>query len=232
MVRFSTRQIALIGLFGSITVALGLLPVGGFIPVPTPAGSATTMHIPAILAGISQGPVAGAIVGAIFGLFSFWRALTSANPVARLIFTNPVIALGPRIFIGIAAHYVHVLVRGKRSRLFLAVAVGLMFAHTGYWAFRNVAAVWRYLGAVSLGVAASVLAYFAQARFGEGPALAAIAGSLTNTVGVLSLCVFFGYLPVQAAVAVGIMHGIPEALVAAILTGLVYRAAARYMSVR
>ena len=77
--KLSVRQITLVGILGAMTVALGFMPVGGFIPVPTPAGSATTMHIPTILAGVFEGPVAGGIVGAIFGGFSFWRAQTPVS---------------------------------------------------------------------------------------------------------------------------------------------------------
>ena len=36
-VKMSTRQITLVGILGAITIALGFMPVGGFIPVPTPA---------------------------------------------------------------------------------------------------------------------------------------------------------------------------------------------------
>ena len=46
-------------------------------------------------------------------------------------------------------------------------------------------------------------------------------GSITNTVGVMGLSAAFGYMPVQAAVAVGVTHGVPEAIVAMVLTDLI-----------
>jgi len=222
--KMSTRQITLVGILGAITIALGFMPVGGFIPVPTPAGSATTMHIPAILAGIFEGPVAGGIVGGIFGGFSFWRAQTEANPVAKLMFTNPVVAFVPRILIGVSSHYVYSMAKGKKGQIALMSLTGIALAHTGYWAFEEKSQVCRWSAAVLFGAASCGLIYFINKRSSvPGPALAAVAGSLTNTIGVMGLCVAFKYIPIEAAAAIGVMHGIPEALVAMILTDLIYR---------
>jgi len=224
LLKFSTRQIAVVGVLGGITVALGLLPVGGFIPVPTPAGSATTMHIPTILAGVLEGPVVGGLVGAIFGAFSFSRALTSANPVARLMFTNPVVAFLPRILIGVVSYYVFRLVKGVRGRQFLTIAAFLVFGHTGFYIFANRSKPLQWFLAAIAGAVGVGLVFLVNRKYdATDVALGALAGSLTNTLGVLGLCVVFGYIPYQAAVAIGLMHGIPEALVAMILTDLVYR---------
>ena len=103
--------------------------------MPTPAGSATTMHIPTILAGVLEGPVAGAIVGAIFGGFSFWRAQTNPNPVAKLMFSNPLIAFLPRVLIGVVSHYVYKLARGTSGRALLMFVTAAALGHTGYWSF-------------------------------------------------------------------------------------------------
>ncbi len=222
--KLSVRQITLVGILGAMTVALGFMPVGGFIPVPTPAGSATTMHIPTILAGVFEGPVAGGIVGAIFGGFSFWRAQTQVNPVAKLMFTNPVIAFLPRILIGVASHYVYSLAKGKRGQVVLMAVTCAALGHTGYWAAGDRAQALRWLAAVLFGLAGPGLILLVnRKRNTPGPALAAVSGSIMNTAGVMGLSVAFRYLPVQAAAAVGFMHGIPEALVAMVLTDLIYR---------
>jgi len=42
-------------------------------------------------------------------------------------------------------------------------------------------------------------------------------GTLTNTVLVLTMAVVRGYLPLGVAIGVGITHGIPEIIVAAII---------------
>src|ERR1043166_5908999 len=63
-----TRTIVISGLLGAIQILLGLTGLG-FIPMPTGV-NATILHIPAIIAGALEGPVAGLLVGLIFGIFS------------------------------------------------------------------------------------------------------------------------------------------------------------------
>lgn len=95
--KFNSRQIAVAGLLGAITVVMGMTSLG-FIPIPfSPAGRATIMHIPVILAAIMEGPVIGMIVGLIFGIFSF---IQQGSPM----FADPLIALLPRILIGLTAY--------------------------------------------------------------------------------------------------------------------------------
>lgn len=226
-VRLTPRQMALAGALGAITVVLGILPVGGFIQIPPV--SVTTMHIPTILAGVFEGPVVGGMVGAIFGAFSFWRAQSAVNPVEKLIFTNPLIAFVPRILIGVVSYYVFALVRGKRGEAALSAGTALVLGYTGY----SVAIKWGYAGAWATAVVLAVIAVATiraiQSRYGHGPALAAVAGSLTNTVLVLSLCVAFGYLPSKVAAVVAVTNGIPEAAVAMVLASLIYRGARRFV---
>ena len=80
------------GLTRGYDSSVGPLPVGGFIPVPTPAGSATTMHIPTILAGVFEGPAAGAGRCYLWG-FRLLRAkltqtqwLNSCSPIPLSLF--------------------------------------------------------------------------------------------------------------------------------------------------
>jgi uncharacterized membrane protein len=71
----NVRQIVIAGILGGIAIFLGYTRLG-FIPVPNLAGSATIMHVPAILGGALEGPVVGTIVGGIFGIFSFIQAVS------------------------------------------------------------------------------------------------------------------------------------------------------------
>ncbi len=245
---FSTRQITVVGVLGAIAIVLGLVPGLGFIPAPTPAGSATTMHIPAIIAGILEGPVVGALVGAIFGFFSFTRATLP-------IFKNPVIAFAPRILIGVVAFLVFAAVQRRAARLVSALALGAgMFTILGpgaqrfetalaagkikptwlidaYHAIAAVTALHLWL-AVGAGILVVALAYWALADENAAPAAAAVAGTLTNTVGVLSLMVAFGFVPVGAAFVIGATHGLPEVILAVLITVPVYRAVSRSRSRR
>ncbi|MFW6035335.1 MAG: ECF transporter S component [Halothermotrichaceae bacterium] len=58
---------------------------------------------------------------------------------------------------------------------------------------------------------------------------AGIIGSLTNTILVLTMAVLRGYTPVEGALSIAVIHGIPEALVAAILVSILARAIHKYM---
>ncbi|GAB4114521.1 MAG: ECF transporter S component [Candidatus Caldatribacteriota bacterium] len=163
--KLSIRQITIAGMLGAIAIILGTTRLG-FIPVPTPAGHATIMHIPAILGGILEGPVVGAIVGLIFGLYSF---LNATNP----IFADPLIAILPRIFIG-------------------------------------------------------VMAYYSYRLFRKNVLLAAVMGTLTNTIGVLGLATLRGYLPLKASITIAWVHGTPEVVVAALLLIILVKALKRF----
>lgn len=95
----TTRRIVITGMLAAVAIVLGITGLG-FIPVPTPVGRATILHIPAILAGIIEGPLVGALVGLIFGIYSF---LTASSALAA----DPIVAIIPRIFIGVVSYYVY-----------------------------------------------------------------------------------------------------------------------------
>lgn len=113
-----TRQIVVAGVIGGIALFLGATRLG-FIPVPIPLiGNATIMHIPAVVGGALEGPIVGLLAGAIFGIFSF---LYAESP----IFANPLIAILPRLLIGVVAWAVFVGLR--RFNLDLASAASGVF---------------------------------------------------------------------------------------------------------
>jgi len=94
----TVRTVVVSGVLAAIQIALGITGLG-LIPMPTGV-NATILHIPAIVAGVMEGPIAGMAVGGIFGLFSFLRATTP-------LFQNPIIAFGPRLLIGVVAYFVY-----------------------------------------------------------------------------------------------------------------------------
>lgn len=97
-----TKGLALAGMLGALSIVLSMTPIG-FIPLPTGI-SATTMHIPTIMAAILGGPITGTLVGLIFGVSSFLRA---NNP----FFANPIIAILPRLLIGLVSYYAYAGIR-------------------------------------------------------------------------------------------------------------------------
>jgi len=109
--KVKTEQIAVSGVLAALTVVLGATGVG-FVPLPTPAGAATLMHIPVILAGILEGSGIGSMVGLIFGLFTLrfmgdWRVVIPA-----------------RLLIGPVSYWVYVALKKKPWSLPLAAAAG------------------------------------------------------------------------------------------------------------
>jgi uncharacterized membrane protein len=91
----TTRRIVTAGMLGAIAVTLGVTRLG-FIPVPNVSGNATIMHIPAIVGAVLEGPVVGIVTGGIFGLFSMLQDTTG-------LFSNPLVSVVPRLFIGLLA---------------------------------------------------------------------------------------------------------------------------------
>lgn len=156
---FSVRKIVVSGVLAAIAILLGWTRLG-FIPVPTLAGNATIMHVPAIIGGVLEGWLVGGIVGTIFGLFSFLQATTP-------LFKDPLVAVFPRIFIGITAYFTYAGL--KKTNEYLALIV------------------------------------------------AAIVGTLTNTVLVLGMGVLRNYLPLEAIPPI-IPQAIAEVIIAAIIT--------------
>jgi uncharacterized membrane protein len=155
----TTRRIVISGVLAAVAILLGATRLG-FIPVPTPAGNATIMHVPAIIGGVMEGWLVGGIIGLIFGIFSWLQATVP-------MFKDPRVAIFPRIFIGVTAYFTYVLLK----------------------------------------------------RFNEYAALigAALVGTLTNTVLVLTAAVMTGYMAAGVAFSIALTHGIPEIIVAAII---------------
>ena len=156
---FSVRKIVISGVLAAIAILLGVTRLG-FIPVPNISGNATIMHVPAIIGGVMEGWLVGGIVGTIFGIFSFLQATTP-------LFKDPLVAILPRIFIGITAYFTYAGL--KRANEYLALIV------------------------------------------------AAVVGTLTNTVLVLGMAVIRGYLPL-AAIPPIIPQAVAELIIAAIIT--------------
>lgn len=236
--RLGTRRLVVVGMLAALVAVLGLTPLG-FVPVPTPAGSATTLHIPVILAAVLEGPRAGALVGFMFGAFSYWRAVTApANPVAAAMFSDPFTAFLPRILIGLVGYLAFRLAATPRARPYAAAAIALVVADLVYrlpfWnAGTSVQQPWAavpagaWVAIVLAGALSGWAAYRSLGGSDAAPALAAVAGTLTNTAGVLALATVRGLITPQIALGIAIIHGLPEVLVATVLTVLVYKALRR-----
>lgn len=115
--KFGTRQIATIGMLSSISIILGITGLG-FIPIPPV--NATIMHIPVIIGAILEGPIVGAVIGLIFGIFSIIRAITTGS-ILLFAFLNPVVSVLPRVLIGIVSYYVYKALPIKKESIKIAL---------------------------------------------------------------------------------------------------------------
>jgi len=92
------RKIVIAGVMGAISALLGWTH-WGFIPWI--AGAALTiMHVPVIIGAVLEGPVVGAAIGLIFGGFSMLQAAIAPTGPTDVWFTNPLLAVLPRLAIG------------------------------------------------------------------------------------------------------------------------------------
>lgn len=119
--KFSTRQTVVIGLLFAITIVLGATGLG-FLPIPP--FKTTIMHIPVIIGAILEGPVVGAMIGLFFGLFSILQAINTPTPVS-FIFMNPIVAVLPRMLIGITSYYVYKLINTKSKAFNISVGAAI-----------------------------------------------------------------------------------------------------------
>lgn len=111
---FTVRRIVITGVLAAIAILLGVTQLG-FIPVPNASGNATIMHVPAIIGGVLEGPIVGLLVGGIFGVFSMLQDTTG-------LFRNPLVAVVPRLLIGVTAYFAYVGLKKVNELLALAVA--------------------------------------------------------------------------------------------------------------
>jgi len=96
------RQMVIAAMLSAIVAVLTFTPIG-MIPLPPPLPSATTVHIPVLVAALVEGPMVGLIVGLVFGLCSFIRAWETGMVGLTLFFRNPVISVLPRLLVPLIA---------------------------------------------------------------------------------------------------------------------------------
>ena len=166
--RLSIRQMTMIGMLSAISIFLGITGLG-FIPLPTMR--ATIMHVPVIIGAIIEGPVVGALVGLVFGLFSMYQNFTAPGPTS-FIFWNPIIAIIPRVLVGIVAYYVYRTLYNKIKKESISIAIASLLA-----SFTNTA------GVLSLAYLFYLEKYSAALGINPDTAAVAIAGiGITNGI--------------------------------------------------
>lgn len=210
-----------VALLGAIVFILAFTPGIGYIPLGVTR--ATIVHIPVIIGSVLLGPKKGALLGFLFGLTSF--LINTFTPTLTSFTFTPfynggnfwslVICFVPRILVGVVPYFVY--------RGFQKLGEKLA-ARSG---------------------AGKVRRFFAR-LFGSNPfslAMAGLAGALTNTILVMNLIYFcFGKTYAAAKEITGALYsvilgviavnGVPEAILAAVLTAAIGAALLRFLGRR
>ena len=236
-----TRKLVVVAMLSAISIFLGLTGLG-FITIPPV--KATIMHIPVIIGAIIEGPLVGALIGLVFGLFSMYQAFAAPLPTS-FIFWNPIIAILPRILIGIASYYIYVITLKSCKKNLKATSIigGLIIGILGFLAGTSLSKMFNLNSLIShiigvvLGIVLFGLVIFIVAKIKDknkeeilAIGVSAVLGTMVNTVGVLGLT-YIIYLDKYAQelhmssqmagasiIALGVSNGIPEAFISAIIT--------------
>lgn len=196
--KMDVRLMAQMALLTAIMIVMAFTPLGY---IPLPFMNATTMHIPVILGACLLGPKVGAALGGVFGVTSVIKATIQPN-ITSFVFT-PFYSFNPQ-FHGNGLSLIVAIV----PRILIGLIAGLAF---------------QALTKAVKGRAASF-------------AIAGFIGSMVNTVGVMGLIyLMFGSQYAAAGgtepglllgVIMGVIgfNGVPEAIIAAMLTAVVGRA--------
>ena len=126
-----TRWLVLLALFVAIEIFLNVTGIG---LIPFPLIKASTLHIPVIIGAVLMGPLAGGILGGVFGLCSIWSnstapgllsfafspfLATSAAGAVKTIW----IAFGCRVLIGVVAGWLWIALKKLRVNDLAALPV-------------------------------------------------------------------------------------------------------------
>ena len=94
----NTRNLVLTSVFIALIVVMTVIPYTGYINYGVI--EITTLHLVVILGAVCLGTKTGTLLGFVWGVTCLLRAFT--NP-AWILFTNPLISVLPRIFVGMVA---------------------------------------------------------------------------------------------------------------------------------
>lgn len=117
-----TYRIAILGILSAFIIIQTFVPFLGNIPIPPL--NPTIIHITVIVAAFVLGTKDGMIVGLVWGLTRMVKAYTlPASPLDLLLWTNPIIAVVPRVLVGLVAGLVYqAFLKRKKEKTGMVVA--------------------------------------------------------------------------------------------------------------
>ncbi len=132
IVKKDTRWMTSVALMAAIVILLANTPLG---MIQLPIIKATTVHIPVIIGAVMLGPLAGAILGGIFGIcsmisntvtpsllsfaFSPFMSTTGIVGAVKAVW----ISVGCRVLIGVVSGWLWILLKKIRMNRYAALAV-------------------------------------------------------------------------------------------------------------
>ena len=118
-----TFNLTLIAIFTALIVLQTYVPNLGYIVIIPTLPAISTIVLTVTIGGALLGPKSGAVLGLIWGSLSLLSAYTRATDmVTLLLFRNPVIAIVPRVLVGVFAGLV--VLAFKKNQL-QAIGLGL-----------------------------------------------------------------------------------------------------------
>lgn len=126
--RGKAYNIAIIGILGALIILQAYIQMVGYVQIFPAWPAISTIHLTVIIGGIVLGYGGAASLGLLWGLTSLIRTYTSAtDPVTLLLFRNPIIAIVPRVMVGLVTAFIfHQLFKKKQTPL--AQTVKIVFA--------------------------------------------------------------------------------------------------------
>lgn len=120
-----TYHIAILGILSAFIIVQTFVPFLGNIPIPPL--NPTIIHITVIVAAFVLSTKDGMLVGLVWGLARMVKAYTlPASPLDLLLWTNPVIAVVPRVMVGLVAGLVfHAFLKRKQEKRGMVIAAVL-----------------------------------------------------------------------------------------------------------
>lgn len=120
-----TYRIAILGILSAFIIVQTFVPFLGNIPIPPL--NPTIIHITVIVAAFVLSTKDGMLVGLVWGLARMVKAYTlPASPLDLLLWTNPIIAVVPRVMVGLVAGLVfHGFLKRKQEKVGMVTAAVL-----------------------------------------------------------------------------------------------------------
>ena len=120
-----TYRIAILGILSAFIIVQTFVPFLGNIPIPPL--NPTIIHITVIVAAFVLSTKDGMLVGLVWGLARMVKAYTlPASQLDLLLWTNPVIAVVPRVMVGLVAGLVfHAFLKRKQEKIGMVTAAVL-----------------------------------------------------------------------------------------------------------